>query len=113
FLEWLSPIDFQATQQHHFVKCAPGTGHWLPEDVKFQHWTAGQMKILWCLAGVGKTMLVSTAVDHLQSQLPQQDVGVTYIFFDYNTSSSQSITNIFGSVIRQLLFNSSSIPVRT
>ncbi|KAJ7577786.1 hypothetical protein C8J56DRAFT_869577 [Mycena floridula] len=111
FSEWLSPIDFQAIQQIHFAKCAPGTGHWLSADVEFQHWTAGQIKILWCPGnpGVGKTMLASTAVDHLRNQMFQPDVGVTCIFFDYNTSSSQSVADIFGSILRQLIISSSSI----
>ncbi|KAJ7577681.1 ankyrin repeat-containing domain protein, partial [Mycena floridula] len=110
--EWLSPIDFQAIQQNHLAKRVPGTGHWLPEEVEFQQWTAGEIKILWCPGnpGVGKTMLASTAVDHLQNQLSHPGVAVACIFFDYNTSSSQSITDIFGSVIRQLLIDSSSIP---
>ncbi|KAJ7577658.1 ankyrin repeat-containing domain protein [Mycena floridula] len=112
FSEWLSPIDFQATQQNHLAKRAPGTGHWLLEDIEFERWTAGQIKILWCPGnpGVGKTMLASTAVNHLRNQLSQRDVGVACIFFDYNTSSSQSVADIFGSIIRQLLIDSSSIP---
>ncbi|KAJ7576529.1 ankyrin repeat-containing domain protein [Mycena floridula] len=74
FSEWLSPIDFQATQENFLAKCAPGTGHWLPAEVKFEHWTAGDIRILWCPGspGVGKTMLASTAVDHLRNQLAIQ-----------------------------------------
>ncbi|KAJ7576525.1 ankyrin repeat-containing domain protein, partial [Mycena floridula] len=110
--EWLSPIDFRAIQQNHFAKCAPGTGHWLLANVEFERWMAGQIKTLWCPGnpGVGKTMLASTAVDHLRNQLSQPGVGVACIFFDYNTSSSQNIANIFGSVLRQLLINPSSSP---
>ncbi|KAJ7576447.1 hypothetical protein C8J56DRAFT_1117359 [Mycena floridula] len=95
FSEWLSPIDFQ-----------------LPADVEFQRWTAGHIKTLWCPGnpGVGKTMLASTAVDHLQNEFSQPGVGIACIFFDYNTSSSQSITDIFGSVIRQLLIDPSLVP---
>ncbi|KAJ7576491.1 ankyrin repeat-containing domain protein [Mycena floridula] len=112
FSEWLSPLDFQAVQQNHLVKRAPGTGHWLPVDLQFKRWTAGQIKILWCPGnpGVGKTMLVSTAVDHLKNEIGRPDVGVACIFFDYKTSSSQSVTDIFGSVIRQLLIDCSDIP---
>ncbi|KAJ7577718.1 hypothetical protein C8J56DRAFT_1031374 [Mycena floridula] len=112
FSEWLSPIDFRAIQQNHFAKCAPGTGHWLLANVEFERWMAGQIKTLWCPGnpGIGKTMLASTAVDHLRNQLSQPGVGVACIFFDYNTSSSQNIANIFGSVLRQLLINPSSSP---
>ncbi|KAJ7577684.1 hypothetical protein C8J56DRAFT_1113091 [Mycena floridula] len=112
FSEWLSPIDFQAIQQNHLAKRAPGTGRWLAADVEFQRWTDGEIKILWCPGnpGVGKTILASTAIEYLQNQLTQPSVGVACIFFDYNTSSSQSIADIFGSLIRQLLIKSSSSP---
>ncbi|KAJ7576471.1 ankyrin repeat-containing domain protein [Mycena floridula] len=112
FSEWLSPIDFQAIQQKHLAKRVPGTGHWLTADVEFERWMAGQINILWCPGnpGVGKTILASIAVDHLRNQLSQAGVGVACIFFDYNSLGSQSITDIFGSLIRQLLIDSSSSP---
>ncbi|KAJ7576469.1 ankyrin repeat-containing domain protein [Mycena floridula] len=115
FSEWMSPIDFQATQQSYFATCAPGTGHWLRADIEFQRWTASQIKTIWCPGnpGVGKTMLAyvifHVSSRFLMNELDQSGVGVICIFFDYHTSSSQTVAEIFGSVIQQLLIDSSSI----
>ncbi|KAJ7577665.1 hypothetical protein C8J56DRAFT_1113066 [Mycena floridula] len=107
FSEWLSPIDFQMVQQNHFAKCAPGTGHWLPADLEFKRWAAGQIKTLWCPGN--HDARIYGGGSSAESVL-SQDVAVTCIFFDYNTSSSHSIANIFGGVIRQLFINCSYIP---
>ncbi|KAJ7592291.1 ankyrin repeat-containing domain protein [Mycena floridula] len=111
FSEWLSPLNFQATQDSFVAKCAPGTGDWFLTDSKFQDWIAGHIKILWCpgAPGAGKTMLASQAIAHLNEQVLQPGVGVACIFFDYNQSSSQKGPEIFGSMLRQLL-SDGSIP---
>ncbi|KAJ7574967.1 ankyrin repeat-containing domain protein [Mycena floridula] len=109
FSEWLSPLNFQATQDSFVAKSAPGTGDWFLANTKFQCWTAGHIKILWCpgAPGAGKTMLASRAIAHLNEQVLQPGVGVACIFFDYNQSTSQRGPEIIGSVLRQLLVDSS------
>ncbi|KAJ7591886.1 ankyrin repeat-containing domain protein, partial [Mycena floridula] len=113
FANWLSPLNFEATQYNFVSSCTPSTGEWLLADAEFRHWTAGHVGILWCPGdpGVGKTMLASRVIDHLQKLTQgQPGVGVAYIFCDYRQSSIQGATDVIGSVLRQLLINSEEIP---
>ncbi|KAJ7591950.1 ankyrin repeat-containing domain protein [Mycena floridula] len=113
FVNWLSPLNFEATQYNFVSSCTPSTGEWLLADAEFQRWTAGHVGILWCPGdpGVGKTMLASRVIDHLQKLTQgQPGVGVAYIFCDYRQSSIQGATDVIGSVLRQLLINSEEIP---
>ncbi|KAJ7112303.1 hypothetical protein C8R44DRAFT_677276, partial [Mycena epipterygia] len=112
FAQWLSPLDFEATQENFFSKCAAGTGDWFINHPEFQRWISGDISLLWCPGkpGVGKTILSSRVVNHLQRNVLQLGIGVTYIFFDYNQSSSQTPPAIMGSILRQLLIDSPSVP---
>ncbi|KAJ7591920.1 ankyrin repeat-containing domain protein [Mycena floridula] len=113
FANWLSPLNFEATQYNFVSSCTPSTGEWLLADAEFQRWTAGHVRILWCPGdpGVGKTMLASRVIDHLQKLTQgQPGVGVAYIFCDYRQSSTQGAIDVIGSVLRQLLINSEEIP---
>ncbi|KAJ7591985.1 ankyrin repeat-containing domain protein [Mycena floridula] len=113
FANWLSPLNFEATQYNFVSSCTPSTGEWLLADAEFRRWTAGHVGILWCPGdpGVGKTMLASQVIDHLQKLTQgQPGVGVAYIFCDYRQSSIQGATDVIGSILRQLLINSEEIP---
>ncbi|KAJ7591828.1 ankyrin repeat-containing domain protein [Mycena floridula] len=113
FANWLSPLNFEATQYNFVSSCTPSTGEWLLADAEFRRWIAGHVGILWCPGdpGVGKTMLASRVIDHLQKLTQgQPGVGVAYIFCDYRQSSIQGATDVIGSVLRQLLINSDEIP---
>ncbi|KAJ7591924.1 ankyrin repeat-containing domain protein [Mycena floridula] len=113
FANWLSPLNFEATQYNFVSTCTPSTGEWLLADAEFRRWIAGHVGILWCPGdpGVGKTMLASRVIDHLQKLTKgQPGVGVAYIFCDYRQSSIQGATDVIGSVLRQLLINSEEIP---
>ncbi|KAJ7125994.1 hypothetical protein C8R44DRAFT_979911 [Mycena epipterygia] len=112
FAQWLSPLDFEATQENFFSKCAAGTGDWFINHPGFQHWISGDISLLWCPGkpGVGKTILSSRVNDYLRKNILQPGIGVTYIFFDYNQSTSQTPAAIMGSMIRQLMIDSPSIP---
>ena len=46
-------------------------------------------------------------IDHLTSQIADKDrVGVAYLYCDYRDQQNQTIVNILGSILRQLLLNS-------
>ncbi|KAJ7591853.1 ankyrin repeat-containing domain protein, partial [Mycena floridula] len=113
FANWLSPLNFEATQYNFVSSCTPSTGEWLLADAEFRRWIAGHVGILWCPGdpGVGKTMLASRVIDHLKKLMQgQPGVGVAYIFCDYRQSSTQGTIDVIGSVLRQLLINSEEIP---
>ncbi|KAJ7582111.1 hypothetical protein C8J56DRAFT_832326 [Mycena floridula] len=105
FVDWLSCLDFQTTQQHLISQWTPGTVDWFIENAKFQDWTAGKFGVLWCPGepGVGKTILASRVIDHLQKDCLRPDVGVAYIFFCYNEANTQDIRALVVSILRQLL----------
>ncbi|KAJ7582105.1 ankyrin repeat-containing domain protein [Mycena floridula] len=105
FADWLSRLDFQTTQQHLISQWTPGTVDWFIEDVTFKDWTTGKFNALWCPGepGVGKTILASWVIDHLQKDCLRPDVGVAYIFFRYNEANTQDIRALVASILRQLL----------
>ncbi|KAJ7582092.1 ankyrin repeat-containing domain protein [Mycena floridula] len=105
FADWLSCLDFQTTQQHLISQWTPGTVDWFIENAKFQDWIAGKFGVLWCPGepGVGKTILASRVIDHLQKDCLRPDVGVAYIFFRYNEANTQDIRALVASILRQLL----------
>ncbi|KAJ7582122.1 ankyrin repeat-containing domain protein [Mycena floridula] len=105
FADWLSRLDFQTTQQHLISQWTPGTVKWFIENAKFQDWTAGKFGVLWCPGepGVGKTILASRVIDHLQRECLRPGVGLAYIFFRYNEANTQDIRALVASILRQLL----------
>ncbi|KAJ7817632.1 hypothetical protein B0H13DRAFT_1506301, partial [Mycena leptocephala] len=48
FAQWLSPLDFEATQENIFSKFAAGTGDWFINHPEFQRWISGEISLLWC-----------------------------------------------------------------
>jgi hypothetical protein len=46
--EWLSSLNFWAKQNDYYERAAKGTGEWLLKDEKFEAWTNGACRVLWC-----------------------------------------------------------------
>ncbi|KAJ7574226.1 ankyrin repeat-containing domain protein [Mycena floridula] len=111
FLDWISKLDFQATQIETFAKHAPGTGDWFFKKPEFVDWRDGKTKFLWCpgIPGAGKTTLSSIIVDHLQSR-SGPDMAVLYIYCDYTRQTDQTPTQLVGTLLKQLVQHQSSIP---
>ena len=61
--------------------------------------------MLWCpgIPGAGKTILISTAIDHLQAEYTSNgDVKVIYAFGDYKEQEMQTVPNVLASLWAQL-----------
>jgi hypothetical protein len=71
-LNWISKLNYWASQIDFFDKAEEGTGEWFLNAPEFDHWIEGKNRILWCpgdrtvlplsmtdimVAGVGKTIL--------------------------------------------------------
>ncbi|KAJ7589364.1 Pfs, NACHT and ankyrin domain protein, partial [Mycena floridula] len=104
FLNWISKLDFQATQNETFAKHATGTGDWFLKQQKFVDWKDGKTKFLWCpgIPGAGKTILSSIIVEHLRSAILQPKIAVICIYCDYRQQEAQTPIQLLGSVLKQL-----------
>ncbi|KAJ7572821.1 hypothetical protein C8J56DRAFT_806274 [Mycena floridula] len=104
FLNWISKLDFQATQKETFAKHAAGTGDWFLKQQKFVDWKDGKTKFLWCpgIPGAGKTILSSIIVEHLHGAILQPKIAVICIYCDYRQQEAQTPIQLLGSVLKQL-----------
>lgn len=79
-----------------------GTGQWLLESKEFLNWRSGANGVLWCsgMPGAGKTILVSTVIDHLRASL-DLDMGLGFIYCDYKRQKAQTPKNLLGGLLKQ------------
>ncbi|KAK0485415.1 hypothetical protein EDD18DRAFT_1335921 [Armillaria luteobubalina] len=91
--KWLTDLDYNAIQHDKLQQHAKHTGEWFFQSSKFQEWVN---------AGVGKTILASTTVNHLCMQFKQDEALVFCIFFDY-CATDQTTTTIIRSLLKQLI----------
>lgn len=113
-LNWLSPL--QMTQIHQTVSDRPekGCGEWFLTSGVFLSWMAAIHKPLWCwgIPGAGKTVLASIIVNHLRrgrNEAMKNNRGVAVMYIKYN-EPEQTLENLLGSLLRQLIENTDSIP---
>ncbi|KAJ7584529.1 ankyrin repeat-containing domain protein, partial [Mycena floridula] len=104
FLDWISNLDFQATQMETFAKHASGTGDWFLKKQEFVDWKDGKTSFLWCpgIPGAGKTILSSIIINHLRTSSGPNEA-VLYIYCDYTRQSDQTPTQLLGSMLKQLV----------
>ncbi|EXM16408.1 hypothetical protein FOTG_15287 [Fusarium oxysporum f. sp. vasinfectum 25433] len=98
---WLSPPDCSTNANLARKRRHPGTGTWLLNSPVFQEWTVGTRRHLWLygLAGCGKTILITTILDHLL----QLDTYTTLaFFFDFNDARKQKLEDLLRSLAIQL-----------
>ncbi|KAJ7600134.1 hypothetical protein C8J56DRAFT_846701, partial [Mycena floridula] len=63
------------------------------------------MRFLWCCGdpGVGKTILASVIIDHLQHLVATPEDVVIYIYCEYNRKAEQTSVQLLGSILKQLV----------
>ena len=110
FLQQLSTLDFVAKQKASYSKRHATTGQWLLESSNFNAWLNSedhQHSVLWYRGnpGVGKTVLVSIAINHLteNAHLDGGTNAIIYIYCDYANAMTHSVENLLGSIVRQLV----------
>ena len=103
-VSWLSPLRSEA-RQSELVCSAVAAGKWLFESSEFQGWIEGQCRTLMCSGapGAGKTMLSSLVIDHLQRTLDVSKTPILYLYLTHKESREQSLTNLIGSLLKQLV----------
>ncbi|KAF3101009.1 hypothetical protein TWF102_004610 [Orbilia oligospora] len=114
--DWLLPPDFSTSQMIASDKRSENTGSWFLESEEFVRWQDSPCSLLWVSggAGRGKTVLCSTAIDHLIADSEhQRSSAVAYVYFDQtNQSVSQDHNRLLRSLVQQLAAQNStgSIP---
>jgi hypothetical protein len=105
-------LNFAAKQVDVYSTRHEDTGTWLLEHEKYQEWTKGQSRILFCpgMPGAGKTVLTSIVIENLRPLLADPDTGLAFVYFDYKDGANHTISNVFSSLLQQLLKQMREIP---
>ncbi|KAI9810139.1 MAG: hypothetical protein M1827_006665 [Pycnora praestabilis] len=103
-LAWLSPLESFKRQDAVFTDSFP-TGQWLFDSQEFKVWVRGRPWTLWCYGdpGAGKTVLCSNVIHHLEETFPVRSTLVLYLYLDYKEKEKQSVINLIGSLVKQLI----------
>lgn len=112
-MDWLSPTDY-ATQQSDFIgRRQEGTGLWLINSSEFQGWFSPSKQTMFCpgIPGAGKTIITSIVVDYLWTEFNNVDVGIAYLYCNYQRQKEQSAEALLSSLLKQLSQEQPSVPV--
>jgi len=64
------------------------------------------------IPGAGKTVIAATVIHHLQKSFQNDSsVGIAYVYFSYQAKIDQTVSNIIGSLGRQLAGKLQIVPV--
>lgn len=110
-LNWLSETTFGAQQSDYLARRAEGTGTWLLQSSRYQHWYRTAGEVLFCPGnpGSGKTVLTSVIVEDLGSRFRGNNtVALAYIFFNYRRE--YTMVELLASLLRQFCSCGTSIP---
>ncbi|KAK2021338.1 purine and uridine phosphorylase, partial [Colletotrichum zoysiae] len=99
--KWLSPPDTSTNYNLARERRHEGTGLWFLETSAFQEWEHGPRKHIWLhgMPGSGKTVLITTVLDHLARK---GDLVTLEFFFDFRDTSKQKTEDMCRSLIFQL-----------
>ncbi|KAH8648264.1 hypothetical protein BGZ60DRAFT_390514 [Tricladium varicosporioides] len=115
-LQWLSPIDFHATQASILERRHEGTSGWIIALSEFQDYCQGTGQRLWChgIPGAGKTVIAAILFDYLKTTYGEdetQNIRVTGIYCNYKEADIQSPVNLLASIYFQLVSEDSALPI--
>jgi hypothetical protein len=105
-LHWIPPLDFRAAQESAQKQPVKGTCHRFLEHPSFTGLANGLIPMLWChgIPGAGKTLLASSAFEHLKSKLEPSKNVVMLAFCAFNDEQTHSALEILLALLRQLVF---------
>jgi NACHT domain len=104
-LTWIRSTDPSTNHNMACDKHEPLTGNWLLQSAEFRKWVKEERHFLWLhgIPGCGKTVLLSTVVEHVKSICHQKSEAIyAYYYFDFSDSRKQDYVNGLRSIIAQL-----------
>ncbi|KAJ5650642.1 uncharacterized protein N7484_004365 [Penicillium longicatenatum] len=109
--EWLQAPDASINHNDICPKRHTGTGLWFIQSPHFQDWLVKRKSFLWIngFAGSGKSVLCSTAIQHMLHEKNNRQngvdvtIGVGYFYFSFNDESKQDISGMLRALLVQLL----------
>ncbi|KAL8924377.1 MAG: hypothetical protein Q9172_002724 [Xanthocarpia lactea] len=105
-LQWLSSEDPSLSHNRAIQKKQQGTGSWYLESTDFNQWRSSSHSLAW-LYGIRGSIIIEGLQEVLEANISST---VAYWYFDFNNSSSLSVSNMLRSFIKQLCVGERSIP---
>ena len=106
FLGRLSSIDHSTEQARRLRKRQNGTGDWFLTSPEFTTWENNVTHVLLCsgIHGAGKSIMTSIVVNYLHQKYSQNsDVGIAYVYFNYESKELDRHEHHLSSILKQLL----------
>ena len=101
---WLNAESCSSDYALARQKCKTDTGQWFLESEAFSRWKDDPQTIwLHGISGCGKTILCSTAIEHLRYEYGQDhESGIIYFFFDFQDVRKQHPRDLLKFLLEQL-----------
>lgn len=111
-MAWLCTTDYSSYHNGRVKIRAPDTGKWIFESPEFIQWSQGFEKALVCYgdAGVGKTIIAATVIEHLLKSNDLSAAATTYMYFHYKHESEQDVLHVLCALLRQLVWTKQMVP---
>ncbi|KAJ5422843.1 hypothetical protein N7445_010951 [Penicillium cf. griseofulvum] len=112
-LEWLSAVDYTLQQRDFLDRRQEGTGQWLLASEEYKHWLHTRGATLFCpgIPGAGKTICSAILVEDLTTRFGDTpDVGIAYIYCNFNRQDEQQAQDLLSSLLKQLSQQRTIIP---
>ncbi|KAI0892243.1 ankyrin repeat-containing domain protein [Annulohypoxylon nitens] len=112
-LAWLTPAEYIHQHRDFINRREAGTGQWLLNSEEYQRWIVTEKETLFCsgIPGAGKTILTSIVVDDLTARFNNNpDIGVAYIYCNFQRQDEQTAPNLLASLLKQLSQQRLSLP---
>jgi len=103
--DWLKAPDATVNYNEACKRKHPSTGLWFVKGDTFTAWIVKPNSFLWLygFAGCGKSVLCSTAIQHVfRHRRGSPRVGVAFFFFTFNDISKQDVSAMLKALVLQL-----------
>jgi hypothetical protein len=103
--DWLRAPDATINYNEAAKKRHVGTGLWFVQGETFSTWLKSPNSFLWLygFAGCGKSVLCSTAIQHVfRYRRSHGRIGVAFFFFTFNDNSKQDASAMLRALVLQL-----------